>query len=199
MLASVTMHERPLRLPPLPQDDWSDQIPTMGMIGAGGAPLNIFGTLAHHPGLLKRWLVFAAHVLSKSSLTARDREVLILRTGWRTRAAYEWNQHVAIALDAGMTIDEIGAIATGSSNDDAADPLTTHDRLLMRAADELHDGATLSDTTWSALTASYRTEQMLDVVATVGQYHLVSFLLNATGVQLDAAIPDRTDLWPAAP
>ena len=50
-------------------------------------PLNIFATLAHHPKLLKRWLVFGNHVLAKSTLPARDRELLILRTGWRCRRA----------------------------------------------------------------------------------------------------------------
>ena len=50
-----------------------------------GSPLNIFATLAHHPALLRRWLVFATHVFAKNSLPQRDRELLILRTGWRCR------------------------------------------------------------------------------------------------------------------
>ena len=41
--------------------------------GPDGSPLNIFSTLAHHPALLRRWLVFATHVLAKNSLTPRDR------------------------------------------------------------------------------------------------------------------------------
>ena len=58
-------------LAPLPAADWDDDLPVIR--GAGGEPLNIFGTLAHHPKLMKRWLVFGNHVLAKSTLPARDR------------------------------------------------------------------------------------------------------------------------------
>ena len=72
-----------------------------------GTPLNIFGTLAHHPALLRRWLVFATHVLAKNSLTPRDRELLILRTGWRCDSQYEFSQHALIALRCDITDDEV--------------------------------------------------------------------------------------------
>ena len=51
-----------------------------------GPILNIFRTLAHHPSLMKHWLVFGNHVLSKSSLPPRDREIAILRVGFLCRA-----------------------------------------------------------------------------------------------------------------
>ena len=60
-------------LAPLPEADWDDELPVVR--GAGGEPLNIFGTLAHHPKLMKRWLVFGNHVLAKSTLPPRDREL----------------------------------------------------------------------------------------------------------------------------
>ena len=37
--------------------------------------LNVFGTMAQHPKLMKRWLVFANHVLLKSTISGRDREL----------------------------------------------------------------------------------------------------------------------------
>ena len=59
-----------------------------------GPVLNIFRTLAHHPKLFKRWLVFGSHLLAKSTLPPREREIAILRVGWKCRAEYEWGQHV---------------------------------------------------------------------------------------------------------
>jgi alkylhydroperoxidase family enzyme len=56
--------------------------------------------------------------------------------------------------------------------------------------DELHDDSRISDETWSTLAASYSTEQMLDLIFAVGQYHLVSFALNSAGVELDEGVPD---------
>ena len=151
----------------------------------GGQPLNVFGTMAHHPDLLRRWLVFATHVLSKSTLPARDREILILRTGWNCRSRYEFSQHVVIALRCGITAEQIEMIKVGPDAgwDDA-------DRLLVVAADELHSVSTINDATWAALVARYSTEQVLDLIAAVGNYHFVAMLLNAAGVQLDPGVPD---------
>lgn len=176
------------RMAPLRADDVAEETQLLfekGLRGPDGNPLNIFGTLARHPKLLKRWLPFAAHVLSKSSLPARDRELLILRTGYRCRSNYEWGQHALIALDCDLTQDEIDRVKHGPDArwDD-------HDAALLRAADELHDDAHVSDGTWEQLLDRYGDEQMIDVLATVGNYHFVAFLLNSLGVQLDDGVPD---------
>lgn len=165
------------RLKPLPQEDWDDE--TRALLGENA--LNVFATFAHHPKLMKRWLVFANHVLAKSSLPARDRELLILRTGWNCRAPYEWAQHVAIARTVGMTDDEITRVTEGP---DAAG-WSEADALLLRAADELHADQTISDATYAALEARYSVQNLLDLVFTVGQYHLVSMALNAFRAERD--------------
>ena len=147
-----------------------------GMRRPDGEVLNLFGTLAHHPDMFRRWLVFAAHVLSKNTLPARDRELLILRTGWNCKCRYEWGQHVLIARDCGLSDAEIERIKEGPAATEWAAP----DRSLLVAADELHATSSMSDPTWEALAAVYTAEQMLDIVATVGNYHLVAMFLNTT-------------------
>lgn len=161
-----------------------------GLTGPEGDPLNIFGVLGNHPDMLKRWLVFATHVLSKNTLSPRDRELLILRTGWNCGSKYEWGQHVVIARDCGISDHEIESVKEGPS----ASSWSSHDRMLLVAADELHEHQTLSDHAWNGLTATYSTEQVLDVIATVGNYHLVAMFLNSTGVPLDAGVPDDPDV-----
>jgi 4-carboxymuconolactone decarboxylase len=158
-----------------------------GLTGPDGEVLNIFGTLANHPDLLRRWLVFGSHVLSKSSLDERDRELLILRTGWNCRSRYEWGQHVLIARRSDITDDEIERVKAGPGAFEWSD----HDRALLRAADDLHDRSEISDGTWAALSTTYDAAQLLDVVATVGNYHLVAMFLNTARVQLDPGVPDE--------
>jgi alkylhydroperoxidase family enzyme len=170
------------RLNILPRDEWDDE--TRALLGE--RTLNIFGTLAHHPKLLKRWLVFGNHVLAKNTLGARDRELLILRVGWRCRAPYEWGQHVVIARQSGISDEEILRVAEGP---DAAG-WDVRDALLVRAADELHDTQTLTDATYDALATHYDNKQMLDIVFTVGQYHLVSMALNTFRVERDDGVTD---------
>jgi 4-carboxymuconolactone decarboxylase len=67
-----------------------------------GRDLNLFRVLMHHPDLVRRWTVFAGHVLRKQTLPARERELLILRIGWLNQAEYEWAQHVEIAKREGI-------------------------------------------------------------------------------------------------
>ena len=60
--------------------------------------------------------------------------------------------------------------------------------MLLRAADELHDDQVLSDATWRDLAANYDDKQLLDLVFTVGQYTLVSMVLNTAGIQREAQV-----------
>ncbi|MFT6433551.1 MAG: alkylhydroperoxidase family enzyme [Candidatus Azotimanducaceae bacterium] len=145
-----------------------------------GKPANIFLTMANHEKLAKRWLVFGNHILSKSTLNAREREIAILRVGWLCQAGYEWGQHVVIGKAAGMTDDDIENVKKGA---DAG--WSSHEALIIKAADELHSDAFVTDETWKGLKETYSDEQMMDLVFTVGQYNMVSMALNSFGVQLD--------------
>ena len=167
-----------------PNEEVTELFDKAGLRAPDGSPLNIFGTLAHHPALLRRWLVFATHVLAKNSLTRRDRELLILRTGWRCASQYEFSQHAVIALGCDISEEEVQrtklAIDDGGWSDD--------DAVLLCAADELHEDARISDSTWRALAGRLTDQQLLDVIFTVGNYHLVAFALNSCGVELDPGV-----------
>ena len=101
--------------------------------GGETEPLNIFTTLARHPALVRRWLPFGTVMLT-GALPPRDRELLILRTAWNCRSAYEWGQHVRIGLAAGVTQDEIDRVPPGPG----APGWSPLDAALHGAADELH-------------------------------------------------------------
>ena len=154
--------------------------------------LNVFRTMAQHPKLMKRWLVFANHVLTKSTISGRDRELAILRSGWRCHAPYEWGQHVMIGKREGISDAEVDQIAVGAD----APGWSPHEAAILRAVDELHDTSTISDATWATLSETYGQEQMMDLVFAIGQYHLVSFALNAFGVERDDGLDDTKVPFP---
>lgn len=177
------------RVPALSREQWSaDANAIMAKFGAE-EPLNIFKTLCNHPELLRRWLVFANHILGKSTLPPREREILILRIGWLCQAGYEWGQHVLIGRNCGLTDAEIQRIKLGAE----AEGWSEADRTLIEAVDELHADAHISDATWAKLAATWSTQQLMDVVFTVGQYNMVSMVLNSFGVQPDADLPSLDD------
>ncbi|MGH8617458.1 MAG: carboxymuconolactone decarboxylase family protein [Burkholderiales bacterium] len=183
------------RIQPLPQAQWTDEqheimAPMLSGKGLGGQATNIFTTFLRHPRLMKRWLLFANYVLFKSTLPARDRELAILRVGWLCQSGYEFGQHVLVARQAGISNVEIEHLKTGH----AAPGWSSADRAILKATDELHEDAFISDATYGQLMRIYSDEQIMDLVFVVGNYSLVSMALNTLGVQLDASIED---LWPA--
>jgi 4-carboxymuconolactone decarboxylase len=148
----------------------------------GRAPLNIFRTFARVPEALNVFVPWGGYILSKkNSLNARQREIVILRIGYLCRSGYEWTQHEAIGLRAGITPDEISAIKTGAD----APLWSPADAALIRACDDLHANQFVSDKSWSDLKVHFSERQCMDCVLTAGQYTLVSMLLNTLGVQLD--------------
>ncbi|MES1213659.1 MAG: carboxymuconolactone decarboxylase family protein, partial [Singulisphaera sp.] len=167
------------------REDWSkEQQEILAPFERTGRLYNVFTTMANHPELARDWLTFATHILRDSSLPARDREILILRIGWLCQSEYEWAQHVVIGKAAGLSDDDVNRVAAGPG----AEGLSEHERLLLLATDELHSDACISETTWAGLAKTYNTQQMMDLVFTVGQYNLVSMALNSFGVQLDAGL-----------
>jgi alkylhydroperoxidase family enzyme len=180
------------RIEPLPDSEWTDEIRAIieSTSAMGREPLNIFTTLAHHPKLMKRWLVFGNSILAKGILDPRERELAILRTGWNCRSEYEFGQHVVIGRSVGITDEEIVRLTAGPD----ADGWSAIDATILRAADELHTDQCIGESTWAALTDHLDTAQVIELIMTVGQYHLVAMTLNSAGVQLDDGVPGFADL-----
>jgi alkylhydroperoxidase family enzyme len=130
--------------------------------GAAMEPLALFRTLAKSPMLFERMRPLGAGLLGKGSLSLPERETVILRTCARCGCEYEWGVHkAAFARD--------------------LEP----DALLTRAADELHDRGTLSDDVLRELHGRYSDEQILEVLALAGFYHLISYICNGARVPLE--------------
>jgi 4-carboxymuconolactone decarboxylase len=154
-------------------------------IGAG-PPLNIFATLARHPRLLKRFNVLGGLFLGRGLVPARERELVILRTAWRTRCEYEFGQHVVLGRRAGLDDEEIRRVTVNGADWPAADAP------LIRLADELHDGSDVSDELWAALGPRWSQAELLELVALAGFYGMVAGILNAARVQREPDTPG----WP---
>src|SRR5690349_3199026 len=134
-----------------------------------------------------RW---GGYVLSRrNSLPPRQREIVILRTGYLCKSGYEWRQHVKIAKREGLSDEEIARVKNGASAG-----WSEADAALLRASDELHTDQFIGDKTWSALSAHFSEAQRMDLVFTVGQYTQVSMMLNTFGVQLEAGETVDPDL-----
>ena len=174
------------RLSPLPVNEQTDDLRRLlqQLAGPQGIP-NLYSTLARHEATFRRWLAFGATLLH-GSLPPRLRELLILRTAWHCRSDYEFGQHTLIGQAAGLSLEEITRVtAAGRDGRGWAAP----DAAVLRAADELHDTATLSEATWLALSALLDDAQLIELLMVAGQYHLVAYCANALAVDLDEGLP----------
>lgn len=184
------------RLDPIPPRDWPEGMKAaLAALGPANPRhpfpprrddrpkgLNLLGTFARHPELATAFHTLAGHALFQTTLSLRQRELLILRVASLRGATYEWAQHVAIARDLGMTEDEITRCGSGPDVPGWDDPV---EEALVRAADELVADAEITDATWATLATELDDQQRMDVVFTVGTYDLLAMAMKSFGVELD--------------
>ncbi len=164
-------------LPPISDADWPEEI--ADMTGGFAGKLNVYRTMAHDPALLRAWTDLRQHVVLESALGLELVEVVILRTGVRLNSRYEWQQHISRARKVGFDDARIATIRG------ATDAMAPADALLARAVDELFDNKQLSPMTAKALAETYGKEGMIDLMATVGFYSTLGFILKTCGTPLD--------------
>lgn len=192
------------RIEPLPPGEWPEE---MGAALAALRPvnprhpfpprdpsrpkgLNVLGTLAHHPAMAEAFHTLTGHVLFGTTITPRQRELLVLRVAAVRGCEYEWAQHVVMAGDVGLTDDEVARAQEGPG----AAGWSALDAALLAAVDELLRDAKVADATWSALTAELDRRQVLDVIATVGTYDALAMVLRSAETPLDDDLPHGNGL-----
>lgn len=178
---------KPPRIAPL--EELSDELRDLALPPKGyGTPAELtvaYRILLNHPAIVRDLRPIGEFFLRETLLPVRDREILILRSSWLCRSGYEWGEHVAIGKANGLTTEEIEAITVGSS-----DPIwNSHDRALLRAAEELADVAMISDETWATLAETYDARQMIELPILLGQYRGTAYWLNCLRIPLREGNP----------
>lgn len=136
-------------------------------------------TMLRHPDLYRRHVELAFQLYG-GRLSPRDRELVVLRIGWLCKAPYEWGEHVKIGKRVGLTQEEIERATRGAT----APGWSEHDRAIVRAAEELHQDAMISDETWEVLSRKLDEQQLIELPLLVGQYQGLAYLQNALRLRL---------------
>lgn len=183
------------RIAPLQDHEFDEeQRKAAAVFNADGKPIiNIVRTIMRNPPARLAFGAWGHYILSdKSSITPREREILILRAGWLCRSGYEFTQHRAFARDAGLSDAEIENVKKGANAG-----WSLKESNLIRAADEMVGDHFISDATWKALAVDYAERQLMDIVFTTTQYIQVSIMLNSFGVQVEDGVSVDPDMAPA--
>jgi len=149
--------------------------------GAETEPLKLFRTLTVHDELASRMRPLGAGILGHGRVEPREREIVIHRTCARAGAEYEWGVHVlAFGKPLGLSDEQIAATVQGRPDDPA---WSEHDAQLIRLADELHETSTVSEALWTQLSERFSSDQLLEMLIIAGWYRLLSYVINAAGVE----------------
>ena len=155
-------------------------------LATGGPPPNVFTTLARHRRLFRPWLRFAGTLMPGGSLPRADSELLILRVAHNTGSEYEWRQHERIAQASGLSADEVGRVRLGAD----APGFSERQRLLLRAADELHAHRDISSELWVQLRVLLSDTELIELCMLIGHYEMLAMTLNTLRVAPDV-LPSR--------
>jgi 4-carboxymuconolactone decarboxylase len=171
------------RLPPLTKLDSAVYETLNKTVIRGVKPLNIFLTMAHHPILLDRFNSFGAALLRRGELAARIRELVIVRVAHQCRSRYEFVHHSRLALEAGVTKDELVRLT-----EDIHAHFGGDDAVVLDAVDEVCASNSLSDETWQQLAQRFRPAAIVELLLLIGFYRMTSAFLNGLQVQLESGV-----------
>ncbi len=152
------------------------------------APLNVFRVLLHHPELSGAIAGLLTMLLFRGKLDRRLRELVIMRIGWRTGSVYEWTQHWRVALQLDVSQADLLAVRDWRNRD-----LGDAERAVLQATDDTLEHGAISAETWRACERVLPgREELLELVAAIGNWSLFSQLLQSLEIPLE----DGVTPWP---
>ncbi len=182
------------RIEPVKDSELSEeQAEIVQSLNEAAQNLNLFRTTLHSVETMKPMLAWSNYVGSKklNDIPWREKELIILRTSFKSVSGYEWSHHAYLGKHAGLNDDEIAALRDGNEGYQWGDL----DQALIAMCDELVADSFVTDETWSVLAKHLSQKQLMDAVYTSAHYQMVAKFANTFGIQKDDGVPLHEDLY----
>lgn len=144
--------------------------------------LNIFRMMAHAESCMIPAMRLGGTILHRQQLSAVNRELLILQVAQLEHGAYEWRQHVPIALGVGVTQAQIDALERGSFDNEA---FNEAERALLAFGREVVENVRVADPVFAAMRSHYADQEIVEAIIAIGFYMMMARLTEATETDLD--------------
>lgn len=164
------------RLPPVPDD--SDD-PVLAQVfdhfRDDGRPVpELYRTLGNAPEMLKAWTRFAWPLRGKARSSRGLRELIIMRVAQLTDAEVEWQAHWDMAVEHGVTSEQLAQLADWEDSDAFSDD----ERLVLRFTDEVTRDVGASAATFDAMRRRFDSDEIVELTLTAAFYSCVSRVLR---------------------
>ena len=134
-----------------------------------------YAMLMHVPALAARVAGVEDYLRDDSTISAADRELIILAVAREAGARYAWARHEARGLADGTRPEAIEAIRAHG----ALDALNPHERLLVDIVHALLRGRGLPADLYARAIGALGQQRLIETVALVGHYNLVGLMINS--------------------
>ena len=145
---------------------------------------NIFLALTHAPAQLDAFLTYA-NSLRAADLSPKLRELAILTVGHATRSAYEVAHHQSHGLKAGLTVQQLAAVA----DFEESDLFDETEKAVMRLARESTLRVEVSQETWRAAADFLTDRQMVELSLSIAWYNSGVRVMGLLGIDLEGNYP----------
>ena len=157
--------------------------------------LNLFRMLAHAGTTGKRVLSLGNALLTQLELPPKLRELAILQVAHESGTDYEWVQHVALALSAGVTQAHIEAIEQGSV---PSSLFTGQEQQVLLFTKEVYWGRAISDEDFAGMTRALTSREIVELLLTVGYYTMLARFMNVLEIDSDEPAGERLLAQPSS-
>ena len=144
--------------------------------------LNVFRLLANAPNVFPGWTQMVDELFASPTFDARMREVIVLRVAHLQGSPYELAQHVRLGRAAGLTEQQLDALATGDL--DGAGFSST-ELSALDVVTELCTTHHLSDDSFAAAQAVFGDAALTELLMIVSCYYGLALVLNAADLEID--------------
>lgn len=157
----------------------------------GTTPPNLFRTLGRNRRLFRGWLRFASSMMPNGRLPRRETELVILRVAHLSECRYEFDHHVHLGAQVGLTDDDVTRVVDGPE----AHGWSEREQVLLAATDQLHATSDLDDEMWAGLREHLDDARSLELLFLVGHYRMLAAAINTLRIQPDRPHPTRASAW----
>ncbi len=135
----------------------------------------LYQILLNAPEIAQGWEALLTAIRNRNSLSPAIREMIILRVAVLNRANYEFDAHAPHAIKAGMSQEKIESLKDST----ISDVFDEKECLILRLTDVMTQDIQVPDTVFDQVRPYFNDQEILELVATISAYNMVSRLLNA--------------------